>query len=181
MARAPVISGRGRGKTEIIFETPNLKEFVQFFENVGDQAEGVLHGLLIQTGWYMHRVASLREGQGGYMPYDTGTLQASLSFDGQVHKHSGMSYVAVTTNVHYAAYQEFGFRSVSGRDIPGKGFMRYGAQMAREYMEDEFRNAVKRLFEGDVTTVAKGAGRAAGAARATGTFLTEGPGGFIPL
>ena len=138
-----------KGDRVLVFEFVNLEPFVKFFEEVGDQAQGVLDSLLIQAGWYMHRTASLREGQGGYMPYDTGTLQASLSFDGKVRREGSVAYVAVTSNVHYAPYQEFGFRHYkSGRDIKGKGFMRYGAQMARVFLEKEFRRAVEQLFGG---------------------------------
>lgn len=131
---------------EIIIEFPELERVQELFSRAGDQAQGVIDGLLIQSGWYMHRTASLRPHQGGRMPYDTGTLQASLYFDGRAHRDAGVSYVEVTTNVHYAPYQEFGWRSVSGRDIPGKGFLRYGAQMAKEYMEREFAQAMEQLF-----------------------------------
>ena len=127
-------------------ESVNLEKWAGHFESLEAEAEIMLDGLLLRAGWYMHRTASLREGHGGYMPYDTGTLQASLSFDGQVHRQGNTAYVAITTNVEYAPYQEYGWRSVSGRDIAGKGFMRYGARKGREYLNAEMALRVKEFF-----------------------------------
>ena len=132
----------------LVMEMVGLDDMVHYFEGLEREARIMLDALLVEAGWYLHRMASLREGHGGRMPYDTGTLQASLSYDAKVKRSGNMSYVVVTTNVEYAPYQEYGFRSVGGRDIPGKGFMRYGARMAKEFLQGELHRRVRDLLGG---------------------------------
>lgn len=135
-----------RNNFALVMEAVNLDEWVQYFEGLEAESRVMLNSLLVSAGAYMHREASLRPAEGGRMPYLTGTLQASLSYDGEVKREGGVSYVEVTTNVEYAPYQEYGFRTVSGNDVPGKGFMRHGVERAKIYLETELRKTVEDLF-----------------------------------
>lgn len=130
---------------DVMIDISDLERKVETFKSFPEEAQALIDNFLIEAGWFFHREATLREGEGGHMPYDTGTLQASITVDPVVYRDGITRYVLVGTNVHYAIYQEYGWRSRSGRDIGGKHFMGYAANQTYEFMRRELPFRLRRL------------------------------------
>lgn len=124
-----------------------IQRGVESFREFTTEAQALVDNFLVESAWFFHREATLREEEGGRMPYDTGTLQASISVDPVIYTDGPTRFVNIGTNVHYAIYQEFGWRSRGGRDIEGKHFMAGALHTTSEFMRRELPRRLQRLAD----------------------------------
>ena len=125
-----------------------LQRGVDSFRQFTEDAQALVDDFLIESAFFFQREATLREEEGGNMPYDTGTLQASISVDPIIYIDGVTRYVNVGTNVHYAIYQEYGWRASNGRDIEGRHFMGRAAALTYDFMRKELPRRLERLAAG---------------------------------
>ena len=131
------------------------------FQQFADRIDGLMDSFLLESAEFFRREATLRDEEGGRMPYDTGTLQGSIAVNPPVRRSGPIRYVTISTNVHYAAHQEYGFyprlpgesvrqwkrliASGERKRVPGKGFFRFAQDQTANYMTEEWPSRLRAL------------------------------------